>query len=72
MVRGSFWAHPLGEADALVCYLYTGGMTELAQRLRLKAGAVLISATFALPGRTPSDTVRAKDLYGSPVYRYRG
>lgn len=72
VVRGDFWAHPLGEADVLVCYLYTGGMKELAERVRLKPGAVLISATFALPGRTPDDTVRATDLYRSPVYVYRG
>ena len=72
VVRGSFWQHPLGEADALVCFLYTGGMRELAERVRMKPGAVLISATFALPGHTPEETVRAKDLYGSPVYRYRG
>jgi hypothetical protein len=71
VVRGSFWAHPLGEADVLVCYLWTGGMRELAERLHMKPGAVLISATFALPGRTADDTVRARDLYASPVYRYR-
>lgn len=72
VVRGSFWSHPLGEADVLVCYLYTGGMQELAARLRMKPGAVLISATFALPGATADETVRADDLYRSPVYRYRG
>lgn len=72
VVRGSFWSHPLGEADVLVCYLYTGGMKELAERVRLKPGAVLISATFALPGRAADDTVRVSDLYRTPVYRYRG
>jgi trans-aconitate methyltransferase len=72
VVRGSFWSQPLGEADVLVCYLWTGGMQELAARLRLKPGAVLISATFALPGATAEQTVRADDLYRSPVYRYRG
>ena len=68
-VRGSFWSHPLGEADLLVCYLFTGGMRQLAERLRLKPGAVLVSSTFALPGHTAADMVKASDLYGSPVYR---
>ncbi len=71
IVRGDFFAQPLGEADVLVCYLFTGGMQQLAQRVSLKRGAVLISSTFALPGRTADATVRAKDLYASPVYRYR-
>ena len=71
-VRGDFFAQPLAEADVLVCYLFTGGMRQLSERVKLKPGAVLISSTFALPGRTASETVRAKDLYSSPVYRYRG
>ncbi|MBL8956851.1 MAG: class I SAM-dependent methyltransferase [Myxococcaceae bacterium] len=70
-VRGDFFAEPLHEADVLVCYLFTGAMQALATRVRPKPGAVLISSTFALPGHTPETTVRAKDLYASPVYRYR-
>lgn len=70
-VRGSFYQQPLGEADLMVCYLFTSGMEELARRLRMKPGAVLVSSTFALPGHTATDVVRASDLYASPVYRYR-
>lgn len=71
LVRASFFELPLGEAELLVCYLFTGAMTELAARVRFKPGALLISAVFALPGRQPEVTVRADDLYRSPVYRYR-
>jgi hypothetical protein len=71
VVRGDFYAHPLGEADLMVCYLFTGAMSSLASRLRMKPGAVLISAVFALPGREADAMVRAEDLYRSPVYRYR-
>ena len=70
--RGDFFVEPLHEADVLVCYLFRGGMQALSERVKLKPGAVLVSSTFALPGREAADTVRAKDLYASPVYRYRG
>jgi hypothetical protein len=70
LVRGTFYQHPLGEADLMVCYLFTGGMRELSQRLKMKPGAVLISAVFALPGREAETVLRAFDLYRSPVYRY--
>lgn len=72
IVRGDFFEQPLADADVLVCYLFTGGMQKLAERVKLKSGAVLVSSTFALPGRVADDTVRASDLYSSPVYRYRG
>jgi len=72
IVRGDFFEQPLGDADVLVCYLFTGGMQALAERVKLKPGAVLVTSTFALPGRAADDTVRARDLYASPVYRYRG
>jgi hypothetical protein len=70
-VRGDFHAQRLGDADVLVCYLFTGGMRALAERGGFKPGARLVSSTFALPGRTAESTVRARDLYASPVYRYR-
>jgi hypothetical protein len=71
LVKGNFYAQPLGEADLLMCYLFTGGMKELEERLRLKPGAWLISATFALPARQPIATAKAQDLYRSVVYLYR-
>jgi hypothetical protein len=70
VVRGSFYGYPLGDAQLLVCYLFTGGMRELGERLRLKPGAMLISAVFALPGREAETVARAADVYRSPVYRY--
>jgi hypothetical protein len=70
VVRGNFYEYPLGDADLLVCYLFTGGMRELGARLRLKPGAMLISAVFSLPGREAETLARAGDLYRSPVYRY--
>jgi hypothetical protein len=70
-VRGNFHGQPLADADVLVCYLFTGGMRALAERASFKKGALLISSTFALPGHTAESTVRARDLYASPVYRYR-
>jgi hypothetical protein len=59
---------PLDDASLAVCYLFTGAMQRLSERL--PASVVVITSTFALPGRTPAQTLRADDLYRTPVYRY--
>jgi hypothetical protein len=68
--RAHFTTRALDDADVIVAYLWTGGMRALASA-RLKDGARVVASTFALPEHTPETTVRAKDAYASPVYRYR-
>jgi hypothetical protein len=66
--RADFFTVPLDGAALAVCYLFTGAMQRLGERL--PASVAVISSTFALPGRTPAQTLRAEDLYRTPVYRY--
>jgi hypothetical protein len=66
--RADFLKQPLDEAALAVCYLFTGAMQRLSTHLSPRT--TLVSSTFALPGRTPAQTVRANDLYRTPVYLY--
>jgi len=66
--RGNFFDVPLESPSLVVCYLFTGAMQRLAERL--PAGTAVVTSTFALPGRAPAQTLRADDLYRTPVYRY--
>lgn len=72
LLRANFLSTELPQAALLVCYLYPGGMKKLAEKLCEKPiAAMLISNTFALPGKEPTQTIRLNDLYKSPIYVYR-
>jgi hypothetical protein len=66
--RADFFQQPLSEASLVVCYLFTGAMQRLSTVLGPRTAVV--TSTFALPGRSPEQTLRAADLYRTPVYRY--
>ncbi|MCU0696242.1 MAG: class I SAM-dependent methyltransferase [Myxococcaceae bacterium] len=71
--RGDFLRGDLSRAEVLVCYLFTGGMRALADKLtRERPGTALciVSNTFALHGWTPRDTLVVDDVWRSRVYRY--
>ena len=72
--RQDFMRAPLPAAGLIYCYLYRGGMRQLADKFE-KAPAAndcwLVSSTFALPGLTPAAEQRCGDLYRTPVYAYR-
>ena len=70
--RADFHEAQLGSADAVVCYLFTGGMERLAPKLEreLRDCAIVVSNTFGLRGWTAETTRTLDDLYHSPVYRY--
>ena len=71
--RGDFHRMPLGEATLVLCYLYPGGMTKLRPKLEaeLRAGSLVVSHAFAMPGWTPERVMRVTDPYATPVYLYR-
>lgn len=71
--RKDFMKADFGDADAVVCYLYPGGMSRLRGKLEqeLRPGALVVSNTFAVPGWKPERTVRVGDVYGTRVYVYR-
>ena len=70
-VRQDFFDADLGDTDVVLCYLFPGAMERLAKSLtQLKAGSVIISNTFRLPGWQPDEVVELDDLYRTRVYRY--
>jgi hypothetical protein len=70
-VRRDFFDADLRDTDVVLCYLFPGAMERLAERLtHLKAGSVIISNTFRLPGWQPDEVVELDDLYRTRVYRY--
>ncbi|MGB0648342.1 MAG: SAM-dependent methyltransferase [Bradymonadia bacterium] len=72
VVRRDFFRDDLGQAAAVVCYLYPGSMVRLSTKLKseLSAGTVVVSNTFSLPGWVPREEAELKDLYGSKVYGF--
>lgn len=70
-VRRDFFDADLGDTDVVLCYLFPGAMERLAERLgHLKAGSIIISNTFRLPGWQTDEVVELDDLYRTRIYRY--
>lgn len=59
----------LPPSTIFVTYLFPKGMEALAPHLQ-QTQTTLISNTFALPGHTPTQTHRLKDIYNTPIYLY--
>ena len=70
--RQDFFENSLTDGAVLLCYLYPGGMTRLAQKLEVEGhkGQVLVSSTFRMPGWVPSASDELTDLYRTHVYKY--
>ena len=68
--RQNFHQHDLSDAAMVVCYLFPGGMSELAEKLKGHS-LVVVSNTFALPGWEPEKVVDLGDRHRTRVYRYR-
>ena len=66
--RQDFLKADLSSVKLVVVYLYPGAMQKLASLL--PPDAIIISNTFALPGRTPTAIVHLDDLYRTPIYLY--
>jgi len=73
ILRQNFLTADLSEASLLVCYLFPKGMIALQQKLShgQSPDTLLISSTFALPDRKPTQTIRLNDLYNTPIYIYQ-
>ena len=69
---GNFEKQNLRDGGLVLCYLYPGAMTQLAERFgnELRPGTVIITNTFRLPGWTPETTIELEDMHRTPVYRY--
>jgi hypothetical protein len=73
LLRQDFLAADLSRHDVLLCYLFRDGMRRLGGKL---AGddcrPLLVSHTFALPGRDADRVVELGDLYRSRLWVYAG
>jgi precorrin-6B methylase 2 len=71
--RANFLEADLSKAEVLVCYLFTGGMRALSERLvRERPGQRLciVTNTFALHGWKAAQVVQVDDLWRTQVTRY--
>lgn len=69
-----FWSEPLDAADVICCYLFPDVMAELASKLNAeaKAGAVIVSFNFPMPGFTPVKILRPPgSRHNDPIYFYQ-
>ena len=71
--KQDFFTADLSNAGLIVCYLYPGAMTRIAEEMlpQLPPGCWIVTHTFSLPGIEPVKILRAKDLYQTPVYLYQ-
>ena len=67
-----FFRKNLGQAAAVVCYLYPGSMVRLSTKLKseLSPGTVVVSNTFSLPGWEADQQTQLNDLYQTKIYRF--
>lgn len=73
--RADFLAADLSKASVLVCYLFTGGMAALDEKLRRErpgAALVIVTNTFLLRGWAAETQRQVDDLYRTVVARYVG
>lgn len=71
-LRMDFFDADLSDAGLIVCYLYPGAMKKLKAKFdkELKPGTIVISNTFQIPGWEPSQVIKLRDLYKTPIYLY--
>ncbi|MFK0572705.1 hypothetical protein [Endozoicomonas sp.] len=71
--RRDFFEADVKEAGLIICYLFPGAMARIEKEIipRLPAGCWILTHTFSLPGRVPVKTMKADDLYRTPVYLYQ-
>lgn len=73
--RADFLMRDLSSAAVLVCYLWTGGMRALDEKLRRErpgAPVTVITNTFLLHGWPEGASATVDDLYRTKVVRYDG
>ena len=71
--RADFMKAQVGNATAVVCYLWPGAMERLRPKLEaeLGPGTLVVSSTFAVPGWTPERSVDAGGIPPARVHVYR-
>jgi len=72
LYRKNFMNAELSNASILFCYLFPGCMVALHNKLKreLSNEIVIVSNTFALSSCQPTQVIRLKDVYQTPIYVY--
>ena len=73
LYRKDFKSADLSAASTLVCYLFPGGMVALEEKLKhdvVNNKITIVSNTFALPSYKPTNVIKLKDFYQTPIYVY--
>lgn len=70
IVKKDFFQLSLNDSQLIVCYLFPKAMERLEEKISPQTA--LITHTFALPHRKADVTIKATDLYNTPIYFYRG
>jgi precorrin-6B methylase 2 len=71
--RASLWDEPLGEQDVVYCFLSPVPMPKLWEKARreMKAGSLLVSNSFTVPGHEPDEIIEVGDARGSRLLCWR-
>ncbi len=71
--RQDFRYADLSRTSVIVCYLFTGGMMSLQEKLAQEThGEIrIVSSTFALPSGNPTNITRLNDMYRTRIYVYQ-
>lgn len=71
--RRDFYEESLDDASVVVCYLFPGAMHRLKEKWEkeLDRPLIVISNTFAIPGKIPLKVVDLDDFYRTKVYLYQ-
>ncbi|WP_246942993.1 methyltransferase [Bacillus pinisoli] len=71
--RRNFYKENLSSYDIVICYLFPLGMKKLKDKFthELKNGTSIYTHTFSIPGWTPTQKWKVKDLYRSTIFQYK-
>ena len=71
--RGDLWQHSLAHYDLVYAFLSPVPMPALWKKARteMKAGGLLVSNSFAIPGATPESVIQVDDRRATHLYCYR-
>ncbi len=73
LYRKDFKNADLSSAATLLCYLFPEGMQALEDKLKhdvVNNKITIVSNTFALPSYKPTNVIKLKDFYQTPIYVY--
>ena len=69
LARASLWEQPLGDCDVVYCFLSPVPMPRLWEKAKreMRAGALLVSNSFSVPGVPPDEIIDVPDARRSQL-----